>query len=94
MSIDKDFRRSIVGALVLELGPSGQRRPRSGEYVEMMEGGSMMEGSLRRKKTSGKSDVMEDDVGKVRCGGGFELDSRSYGFLEKSSWYLGHVSSS
>ena len=59
MSVGGDFRRSVVGALSLELGPSCQGGSQSGRDLGMVGGGAGMKGSSRRMITSGKSDVAE-----------------------------------
>ena len=77
MSVGGDLERSAAGASVLNLGPSGRRGLRSGRNLGVVEGGSGMEGS------SGRSDVVEADFGKVGYGEGSGLDPGSCEFLEK-----------
>ena len=45
------------------MGPSDRRRPRSGKDLRMVKVASV------GKMTSGRLDVVEDDFGKVGCGG-------------------------
>ena len=75
----------MIGAFDLGSGLLEWERPWEGKYLGVVEGGSGMEGSSGRRMTSGRSDVAEDDFGKVGCGGGSRLDSGSCRLLEKSS---------
>ena len=69
LSIDGDFRRSVIGASGLKLGPSGRGRSQSGRDFGMVEGGSgwkglqgggwLWEGQMWRRI----------DFEKVGCGG-------------------------
>ena len=64
-----DFSGLLLRASDSEFEPSGQGGSRSGRDLRIVEDVSGMEGSLRRRTTSGKLDVAEADCGKVGCDG-------------------------
>ena len=59
IGINGDHIRSVVGASGLELGPLGQRRPRGGKSLGMVECNFGMEWSSERRMTSERLDVAE-----------------------------------
>ena len=91
-----DLGGLIFEGFDLELETFEQERSQESKDLRVVEcGGSRLRTPLGRSDaTSGKSDIAEADFGKVRYGGGSELDSRSCSFFGGSSWWLEHVSSS